>query len=349
MNDPRQPVRFAEYPHAFGAPTLRGDLRTQPADFFVEERLPFSPDGDGPHLMLWIEKTGANTEWVARQFAKRANCRPMDVGYCGMKDRHAVTRQWFSVPAPKDPIDWQAVEIQGVDVLAVHAHRRKLRRSAHSANRFVLTIRNLDGADDLDARAAHVRENGVPNYFGPQRFGRNGDNVVRAMEGARAGIFLSAARSFLFNRILAERVRRNDWNRLLPGEAVQLDGSGSYFVADEIDATLLQRLKDFDIHPSGPLWGKGELASKRDAVELETRIADDLSELRELLEKTGMRQERRALRVMPCGLDVQRTPSGTSNNSVVIAFELPPGVFATSVLRELIDVTDRGESDAGAD
>lgn len=345
MNNPRSPVQFADYPHALGVPTLSGVLRSTPADFYVEEQLPFAPDGDGPHLMLWIEKTGTNTEWLARQLAKVVNCRPMDVGYCGLKDRHAVTRQWFSVPAPKDAVDWQSISVPGVEVLEVHAHRRKLRRSAHSSNRFVLTIRNVQGDNDLDTRAVRVRNEGVPNYFGPQRFGREGDNVIRFIEGARAGIFISSARSFLFNRVLAERVHRGDWNCLLPGEAVQLNGSGSYFIADEIDGTLQQRLGEFDIHPSGPLWGKGELPSKSAAHELETSLADAISELRDMLEKVGLRQERRALRVAMPGLDVK----WLDDETIVVAFELPPGVFATSVLREMIDTTDKGESDAGAD
>src|SRR5690606_33942102 len=151
MNENSLVVRFADYPFAFGEPSLRGVLRSEPADFLVEEQLGFAPDGDGPHRMLWIEKTGANTDWVARQLAKHARCRPMDVGYSGLKDRHAVTRQWFSVPAPKEEMDWLALDIEGVRVLEAYAHRRKLRRRAHRANRFVLTVRELRGEDDLDA------------------------------------------------------------------------------------------------------------------------------------------------------------------------------------------------------
>ncbi|HEX6928830.1 MAG TPA: tRNA pseudouridine(13) synthase TruD [Gammaproteobacteria bacterium] len=345
MSDSRFTVRFADYPFASTKPLLSGVLRSTPADFLVEEDLGFEPDGEGPHVMLWIEKTGANTEWVARQLAKRVRCRPMDVGFSGMKDRHAVTRQWFSVPAAKDAIDWQAVDIEGVQVLEAHAHRRKLRRGAHRANRFVLTLRDVTGVDDLDARAGVLRAQGVPNYFGPQRFGRAGDNAARAVDGARGGVYLSAARSFLFNAALAERVRRGDWNRLLPGEAVQLDGSGSFFIAETNDDDLQRRLDEFDIHPSGPLWGKGELPSRDDAAALETGIANTMPELRELLEKTGMRQERRALRLPARELDVRRPDADT----VVVQFELPPGAFATSVLREMINVTDRGDSDAGAD
>ncbi len=344
MSEPRLVVRFADYPFAFGKPSLAGVLRSEPADFIVEEQLGFAPDGDGPHIMLWIEKTGANTEWVARQLAKVVRCRPMDVGYSGMKDRHAVTRQWFSVPAPKDVVDWRSLDIEGVRVLEAHAHRRKLRRGAHRANRFVLTVRDVRGDDDLDARVTRVREQGVPNYFGPQRFGRDGDNVVRAVDGARGGVYLSAARSFLFNAVLAERVTRGDWNRLLPGEAVQLDGSGSFFMIDEIDATLRQRLDAFDIHPGGPLWGKGDAPARLDAADIENRMAAQFPEVVDLLVRAGMRQERRALRLPIRELGIER-----QDGNVVLTFELPPGAFATSALRELINVTDRGESDAGAD
>lgn len=345
MSDSDLVVRFADYPFAFGKPSLSGVLRSSPADFIVEERLGFAPDGDGPHVMLWIEKTGANTEWVARQLAKVVRCRPMDVGFSGMKDRHAVTRQWFSVPVPKEAVDWTALDIEGVRVLEAHAHRRKLRRGAHRANRFELTLRDVRGEDDLETRVPRVREQGVPNYFGPQRFGRDGDNAARAVDGARGGVYLSAARSFLFNAILAERVQRGDWNRLLPGESVQLDGSGSFFIANEIDETLQRRLQEFDIHPSAPLWGKGEVPSLGDAAALENGIAGSLPELRALLESAGLRQERRALRLPVRELELKRVDAAT----IIMAFELPPGAFATSVLRELINVIDRGESDAGAD
>lgn len=345
MNDSRFKVRFTDYPYAFGQPSLSGVLRSQPADFVVEEQLGFAPDGEGPHFMLWVEKTGANTEWVARQLARAVKCRPMDVGFCGMKDRHAVTRQWFSVPAPAAAVDWQVPDIEGVRVLETHAHRRKLRRGAHRANRFSLTLRDVTGDDDLDERVRQARQQGVPNYFGPQRFGRDGDNVVRAVDGARGGVYLSAARSFLFNAVLAARVGRGDWNQLLPGEAVQLDGSGSFFIAEAMDDVLLRRLAEFDIHPSGPLWGKGELPSRQDAAALENDVADAMPELVALLANAGMRQERRALRLPVPTLEVTRR----EGNLCVLAFELPPGAFATSVLREIIHATDRGESDAGAD
>lgn len=355
MNETDYRVDLDTYPYAYGRPALTGRLRVTPVDFRVEEILGFEPDGpdvngNSPHLLLWVEKTGANTEWVARQLARIMRCRPMDVGFCGMKDRHAVTLQWFSVPAPKTPVDWNALDIEGVRVLDVQGHRRKLRRGSHAANRFVLTLRDVHGEDDVEARMARIAAEGVPNYFGQQRFGQHGDNVMRALDGARGGIYLSAARSFLFNAVLADRIERGDWNRLLPGEAVQLDGSGSFFVIDDLDAELQRRLDEFDIHPSGPLWGKGELPSRHVAAELEAAIAGRMPAVTRLLESAGMRQERRALRLAVRNASVERT----ATDVLVIAFELPSGAFATSVLRELINTVDshhgeRGEQNAGAD
>lgn len=337
-------VDFDRYPYAFDRPASTGRLRVSPEDFEVEEVLGFSPDGEGPHQLLWVEKRGANTEWVAKQFARLAGCRAMDVGYSGMKDRHAVTRQWFSVPAPKQPLDWVAVDIEGVRVLEVHAHRRKLRRGAHQANRFVLTLRDIQDGADLEERCSHVARHGVPNYFGPQRFGPRGDNVARAVDGARGGIYLSAARSYLFNEVLAARLRDGSWNRLLPGEAVQLAGSGSFFVAEEIDDTLLRRLDEFDVNPSGPMWGSGELPCRGRASELETGVAHRCPQVTALLERAGMRQERRPLRLAVRDLTLARPETGI----LVIAFELPAGAFATSVLRELIN-TAQGDEHARAD
>lgn len=354
MNETDYRVDLDTYPYAYGRPALTGRLRASPQDFRVEEILGFEPDGpdangNSPHLLLWVEKTGANTEWVARQFAKVAKCRPMDVGYCGMKDRHAVTLQWFSVPEPKSPVEWTALDVEGVRVLEVHAHRRKLRRGSHAANRFVLTLRDVQGEDDIGTRLSRVATEGVPNYFGQQRFGPRGDNVVRALDGARGGIYLSASRSFLFNSVLTQRIERGDWNQLLPGEAVQLEGSGSFFIIEDVDMELQRRLDEFDVHPSGPLWGKGELSTRNVAAELETTIAERMPEITQLLESVGMRQERRSLRLGVRNASVEKT----ANDTLVVAFELPSGAFATSVLRELINTVEgqhqRGERHAAAD
>lgn len=328
-------VNTTAYPHAHGMPAARGVLRADNADFQVEEVLGFALEGDGPHLWLWIEKSGVNTDWAAGQIARCAGVKKRDVGFSGMKDRHAITRQWFSLPAPAGEVDWGSLEASGIRVLESLRHRRKLKRGAHNANRFVITVRDATGLDGIDVRIDAIREQGVPNYFGAQRFGRNGDNVIRALDGARGGIYLSAMRSFLFNAVLAERVAAGTWNRLLPGEAVQLDGSRSFFAVDENPA-IASRLQAFDIHPSGPMWGSGELPTRDDARDLELAVASRYPELCARLESAGLRQERRSLRLKVGNLECER-----DGNQLRLEFELETGAFATTVLRELITTEEQ--------
>ncbi len=260
---------FAELPRAHGAPLGHGHLRATPADFQVEERLGFTPDGEGDHLLLWVRKTGANTEWVARRLASLAGAPSSAVGYAGLKDRHAVTSQWFSVPRPRgDPPDWSALAAEGIEVLDAQPHRRKLRRGALAGNRFRIRLRDCVLADsDLAARLDVIRARALPNYFGEQRFGHADGNLIRAhalfggtvgrVPRHQRGLWLSAARSQIFNQLLAERVRREDWDQLQPGDCPQLDGTHSHFLAEGIDATLIERCERMDLHPSGPLWGAG--------------------------------------------------------------------------------------------
>lgn len=331
-------------PHAFGTPKLRGVIRATPEDFRVTEILPFEPAGEGEHVMLHIEKRNTNTDWLAGQLARLAGVPKRDVSYAGLKDRNAVTRQWFSVGlAGRPEPDWRQLDIEGVQVLQSVRHRRKLRRGALQGNRFRIVVRELAGElDQLLPRLEQIRQQGVPNYFGAQRFGRNGSNLQRAREmfqGRRIrdrntrSLYLSAARSWLFNELLAQRVTAGNWNRALPGEALLLAGSNSFFVAASIDAEIGQRLAKFDIHPSGPLWGRGSLASQDQVRLLEQSLATAHPELCRGLEQAGLEQARRALRlVVP---DLVAEPD-MATASLTLDFQLPPGSYATTVLRELI-------------
>lgn len=327
-------------PHAHGGPPLLAELRREPGDFRVEEVLGFEPDGSGEHVLVWIEKTGANTDWVARQFARKLGLPPIAIGYAGLKDRHAITRQYLSVQLGRraEP-DWQALDIEGVRVLAATRHARKLKRGAHRANRFLIRLRALRGEREraqvvLDAIAAH----GVPNYFGEQRFGHEAGNVDlarRLFAGARLpreqrGIVLSAARSQLFNAVLAQRVRAANWGRALDGEVFMLAGSHSLFGPEPPDAALAQRVADHDIHPTGPLWGRGELRSGGAVRAIESACAEAEADLARGLVEAGLEQQRRALRLLPQALHAQ-----WEADELVLAFELETGAFATTVLREL--------------
>lgn len=335
---------------ANGQPLASAVLRASPADFRVDEVLPFALDGAGDHVWLRLEKTGMNTEFLAKALAKFAGVKNLDVGYAGMKDRHAVTRQWFSVGLPgKAEPDWSALPAQfnpgEVRVLEMTRHGRKLKTGALKENRFELRLSSLQGErDELETRLQRIASLGVPNYFGPQRFGRDGGNLAgaeRLFGGANMrdqherGMYLSAARSLLFNEVLAARVAEGSWAQLLPGEAVMLDGAGSYFIAEADDAALPERLARFDIHPSGPLWGEGELPAKDAALALETRVLAGFSPWCEALARFGLRQERRPLRLKP------RELSWTFEaEALIVRFALPAGCFATTVLAELVNYTE---------
>jgi tRNA pseudouridine13 synthase len=331
-------------PTAHGPAPARGLLRAVPEDFQVDELLGFLPDGSGGHALLTVEKRGANTGWVAAQLARAAGVDVRDVGWSGRKDRDALTRQAYTVPWPAGApvetcLDWAG---EGYRVVQAARHGRKLRPGSHRANRFRLRVRDLDCEPAaLAARLELVARRGVPNYFGPQRFGRGGANLERALDWARAGraprertsraFALSAARSLLFNAVVAARVRDGSWDRLLDGEAVLLDGRRSFFRAERIDDTLAARCAAMDVHPSGPLWGRGEPAATRQALECETAATAGEPELRALLEAQGLEHERRSLR-----LPVRELGWTVDGTALSLAFELPRGAFATAVLHELL-------------
>jgi len=330
-------------PHAHGGPVARGRLRAEPADFRVEELLGFEPDGHGEHAFLWVEKTGANTDWVARRLAQVAGVAPMAVGYAGLKDRHAVTRQVFTVQlAGRADPDWNALGIEGVKVLSVARHSRKLRRGAHRGNRFVIRLRDVEGdAGAIAARLETIAARGVPNYFGEQRFGRDGGNVAlaetlfagRRLAREQRGIALSAARSTVFNAVLARRVADASWDRPLEGEVWMLDGTHAIFGPEPWTDALAQRLAALDIHPSGPMWGLGELRSAGVVAALERAVARDHAGLAAGLEQAGLSQERRALRLRVRDLRHAWIEAGM----LELAFALDSGAFATGMLRELVD------------
>jgi tRNA pseudouridine13 synthase len=341
-------------PRAHGEPLGCGVLRSRLEDFMVDEDLGFEPDGDGSHLLLRVRKRGANTEWTAGVIARAAGARVADVGFAGLKDRHAVTTQWFSVPArPANDGWWRSFSHEEIEILEAHPHRRKLKRGALRGNRFRLRIR--DAAVDpsaLDARVQAIRGLGVPNYFGTQRFGRDASNIhaawlwaKRASEGQGAlrdrstrGFVLSAARSLLFNAVLAERVRDGSWSQLRIGDVANLDGTGSIFEVSELTDDLVQRLARLDIHPTGPMWGAGELRSAGATRAVEEAVGTRFDPLPQVLARAGLEQERRSLR-----LPVKDLQTTIDNDIIELSFDLPAGAFATVVVRELIV---RSEGDA---
>ena len=342
---------MSEPARAHGASVLTARIRVSAEDFFVEELPAFEASGAGEHLLLTIEKRGMNTAFAARRIAAWAGVDESAIGQAGMKDRHAVTRQRFTVWLPKKVApDFDALQSDDLRVLDHAWHARKLPRGALAGNRFVLVLREVEGQRDaIDARLQAIATQGVPNYFGEQRFGRGGNNVQQAVAmfaGRRVkreerSMLLSAARSELFNRVLAARVEAGTWNSALDGEVWMLDGSRSVFGPEALTDESQARLDAFDIHPTGPLWGEGELRSGDVAreVELAASQGDSATRLRNGLERAGLKQERRALRLQPSELRWQ----WLDDAALELRFALPPGCYATTVLRELGDITDAAE------
>jgi tRNA pseudouridine13 synthase len=330
-------------------------MRATPEDFVVEELPGFDASGTGEHLLLTVEKRGMNTAFAARRIAQWAGIPELGVSYAGLKDRHAVTRQRFSIHLPrKIAPDLATLDSEDLRVLAHAWHARKLPRGALAGNRFELMLRAVQGERDaVEQRLQAIAGRGVPNYFGEQRFGRDGDNVANALamfSGRRVRrehrtIFLSAARSALFNRVLAARVASGSWDQGLEGEAWMLDGSRSVFGPEPWNETLAARLAAFDIHPSGPLWGAGGLRTTGAALAIETASLGDAQSLalRAGLEAAGLKQERRALRLRPDAMDWEwrdDAPGSGRGESLCLRFSLAPGCYATTVLAELGAITD---------
>jgi tRNA pseudouridine13 synthase len=297
-----------EPPRAHGAPLGPARLRSEPEDFIVEEQLGFAPAGAGQHVLLKVRKRNANTQWVARELARLCGCRPADVGYAGLKDRRAVAVQWFTVPQSRRSLEeWAAVRGGEYQVLEAHRHSRKLPRGALAGNGFVIRVRGVDVDDaSLADRLGAIGVRGVPSYFGPQRFGRDGRNLRQMSAGLRS---------------------------LEPGDLAILDGRGSHFPIEAIDDALAARCARLDIHPTGPLWGGGSPPSGGRVSALEQRVAAGLADACELVAQAGMAQERRSLRLAVRDLRWGRDPGAP--DCLILEFRLSRGAYATAVLREL--------------
>jgi len=342
---------------AWGDPLGSGLLRASPEDFEVDEILGFAASGEGPHALLRVRKRGANTEWVARELARTVGVKPFEVGFAGLKDRNAVTTQHFTVPRGKRAAEeFTGLKGEGYEVLSAAAHQRKLPRGALEGNRFGIVVRALAcDAAQLNQRVQRIVTGGCPNYFGEQRFGRDAGNLAEVMraaqhlaEGVRrdrrhrgrddAGFMLSAARSVIFNATLAERVSQGTWNRLSAGDVANLDGRGSVFTVDALDAELEQRCAALDVHPTAPLAGQGESLARGEVLALEEAVAAQFPEALAVIHAEGMKPERRALRIRVRDLEHEYV-----GDVLRLRFALSSGSFATTVLREIIAGASTGE------
>jgi tRNA pseudouridine13 synthase len=329
-------------------PGIGGTVRAAPEDFEVEELPAYRPSGQGTHLFLWVEKRERNTREVVEEIARALGVRARDVGVAGQKDRHALTRQFLSV-AGKRPPDAHGLAGEGWRVLSAKLHANKLRTGHLLGNRFRIVVRGC--APDAGARARSIADalaaRGLPNLFGPQRFGRNGANVplgralvagADAPEVARARhdrflkrIAVSAFQSFLFNRVLAERLRDGLFAAALPGDLMKKLDTGGLFRTEDAAADSA-RVARFEISPTGPMFGHRMMEPAGDALLRERRVLASEQLALSSFEPLGGDAEgtRRALR-LPLSLEV-----GDEGDVVSLRFDLPKGSFATAVLREVM-------------
>jgi tRNA pseudouridine13 synthase len=330
--------------YVFGGPVGQGVFRAKPDDFVVNEIPAFELSGEGEHAYLKIEKCSENTDYVARQLAKFANLPTKHVSYAGLKDRHARTTQWFSVwlPGKKDP-DWSAFNTETITVKATGRHARKLKRGSLSGNHFSIRIRDWQGdKEQAEYILQAIKMQGIANYFGSQRFGIDGQNVNKAaavfngekVKRLHKSIYLSAVRSFLFNQVLAERIKQQNWNSPLVGDALMFDKSGSYFQAQIPDEDIRQRVSEGSLHPTGMMWGKGVHEVSGETLEIEKKLIMQYQDLATGLENAGLEMARRSLRVNVEDMQWHYLDSA----DLQLQFSLPSGSYATALLRELITI-----------
>jgi tRNA pseudouridine13 synthase len=346
------PIFHRTQPLLFGA-----DFKQETSDFCVDEELGFECSGHGEHVWVLIRKTGINTVDAARRLARAAAVDMRAVSWSGLKDKQGVCRQWISLQLPgKETPDFSAAVSDELQIEQVHRNHRKLRRGSHRSNHFIIRLRNLRWLDPANVSAeltqmlpqmlAHqlerIRSEGVPNYFGEQRFGSDNINKVTAWFEQRyrprnpteKGLLLSSARSLIFNAVLSERVKAGNWNKYLSGDVFNLNGSASVFVPEDFDVVLQQRLAEMDIHPTGPLWGRGDSRVSAEVLALETQVGAGYPVLTEGLCQHNVEAARRSLRLPVQALHYRLSESLMD---LELSFSLPAGCFATAVLHELIE------------
>ena len=324
MTDARY-TTLPQWPNAFPPSGASATLKLLNEDFIVTELPLQHPSGEGEHIWLDVEKNGANTAFVAQQLAEAAGVQERDVGYAGLKDRYAITRQWFSIYLPKgETPDLTPLQHPEFKVLSQSRHVKKLRPGDLQGNRFRIVLRDVTGdRDAIEANLKAVASQGVPNYFGAQRFGFEGGNVeqgramlareIRVRNPKKKGIYLSAVRSFVFNEVLALRIQQGLWGQTLPGDV--MDEAG---------------------RPTGPLWGRGRVTTTDQAQALEKGVAERHATLCDGMEHAGLDQERRALVASPVDMSWEWPQA----NQLVLTLSLRAGTYATSVLTEIIRTTE---------
>ncbi|MDU8923391.1 tRNA pseudouridine(13) synthase TruD [Pasteurellaceae bacterium LIM206] len=325
-------------------PTQTARLKAECADFIVREDLGYDMSGEGEFVAVKVRKTDVNTLFVGERLAKFAGVSERNMGYAGLKDRKAVAEQWFCLQMPGvETPDFSRFELEGVEILQVTRHHRKIRTGSLDGNHFNILLRGAVETEELKVRCRNLQFLGFPNYFTEQRFGRDGHNLTQAMRWAKGeinvkdrkkrGFYLSAARSEVFNLVVSERIKMGLETRVLPGDILQLNGSHSWFRADENeDLNLLQtRLEQQDLQLTAPLIGE----NSQPASEPENHIVMRHEALRALMRQEHVKAARRPLLMRPRHYEWQFEREGLR-----LKFYLPAGSYATALVRELVQVNE---------
>lgn len=329
-----------------GSPTQTGKLKAEFQDFIVREELGYGFTGEGEFVVVKIRKTNANTLFVGEKLAKFAGIAERNMSYAGLKDRHAVTEQWFCLHlAGKVTPDFSQFKCEGVEILAVTRHNRKIRTGALAGNHFELLLRGVQETGEIKTRLSHLQAVGFPNYFTEQRFGRDGHNLTQAMRWANGEIsvkdrkkrsfYLSAARSEVFNLVVSKRIEEGLISKVQVGDYLQLAGTNSFFeVKAEELAESQARLELGDVLLTAPLIGENSL--NLTACMAEKVIIEQHANLVELMKKERVNHARRAMLRKPQNLEWAFEPEGLR-----LKFFLDSGSYATGVVRELIKLSEK--------
>ncbi|GBD22825.1 tRNA pseudouridine synthase D [bacterium HR29] len=330
---------FDAYPMLTGdLPGIGGRIRERVEDFVVEEVPAYLPSGEGEHLYLYVEKVGIATPQLVEHLRDAGGIPEAEIGTAGLKDKRAVARQWISIPR-RCQERAAVLEELGVRILDARPHRNKLRTGHLAGNRFRVHIRAARDAESARRILARLAAEGVPNYFGPQRFGREGENAVKGLavlRGRRFGprwlerLLVSSVQSLLFNEWLAERMRRGLFDRFLEGDVAKKHATGGEFTVTEPE-TERERLLRFEISPTGPIFGRKMREAAGPARAFEDEILARYGLARQAFGRR--RGDRRFARVPLREWSVEPSPEG-----LWVSFALPKGAYATAVLREVMKV-----------
>lgn len=327
-----------------GKPTATGKIKALPEHFQVNELLGYEFAGSGEHLMIHIRKTGENTSFVANELAKACGVKSKDVSWAGLKDRHAVTQQWLSVHLPKgETPDFSEFLAQypSIEILETTRHNKKLRPGELAGNHFTVTLSEVSDVESVLKRLDSIAKTGVPNYFGSQRFGNQGNNLeearrwgrdnVRTRNQNKRSLLLSAARSWIFNNIVSARIEKGLFNQLIDGDLVQIEGQQQ--LVDSANKSMLEeQVSQGHAYITAALAGDNELPTRDDALSLEQPHLDEEPDLMALIRGNRMRHDRREISLKPQNLTWHST-----EDSVTLSFSLDSGCFATAIVRELIE------------